>query len=208
MISGDSLSWMTPSVKVDPTLRYVRHRPVFVAGPAGSKISPNLAGRLAADFAECYQVFRETQPHVANKCLVSAEHIFDLADVWRSGDLLTTAPFDFYGETEWRDDMELGATELYFALTDADGLLPSGIVHSDPMFYLRAAGHWAHAYITGPNDAADTLNLYDVSGDVTVNAHLAVTLYWGYAQGKSVVEAIYPRGKDGHLGYVEVTYKF
>jgi len=164
MISGDSLSWMTPSVKVDPTLRYVRHRPVFVAGPAGSKISPNLAGRLAADFAECYQVFRETQPHVANKCLVSAEHIFDLADVWRSGDLLTTAPFDFYGETEWRDDMELGATELYFALTDADGLLPSGIVHSDPMFYLRAAGHWAHAYITGPNDAADTLNLYDVSG--------------------------------------------
>jgi len=29
---------------------------------------------------------------------------------------------------------------------------------------LRAAGHWAHAYITGPNDAADTLNLYDVSG--------------------------------------------
>jgi hypothetical protein len=32
------------------------------------------------------------------------------------------------------------------------------------MFYLRGAGHWAHAYITGPNDAADTLNLYDVSG--------------------------------------------
>lgn len=29
---------------------------------------------------------------------------------------------------------------------------------------MRAAGHWAHAYITGPNDAADTLNLYDVSG--------------------------------------------
>jgi endoglucanase len=29
---------------------------------------------------------------------------------------------------------------------------------------LRAAAHWAHAYITGPNDAGDTLNLYDVSG--------------------------------------------
>ena len=129
-------------------------------------ISPNLAGRLAADFAECYQVFRETQPHLANTCLVSSEHIFDLADVSPNGDLLTTAPFDFYGETEWRDDMELGATELYFALADADsdGLLPSGILHSDPMFYLHAAGHWAHAYITGPNDAADTLNLYDVSG--------------------------------------------
>jgi endoglucanase len=161
--------WRLPEVDdtiggTDPTLRYVRHRPVFVAGPAGSKISPNLAGRLAADFAECFQVFRELQPHLANKCLMSAEHIFELADVSPNGDLLTTAPFDFYGETEWRDDMELGATELYFALTDADGLLPSAIPHSDPMFYLRAAGHWAHAYITGPNDAADTLNLYDVSG--------------------------------------------
>jgi len=47
-----------------------------------------------------------------------------------------------------------------------------------------------------------------VSGDVTVNAHVAFTLYWGYAQGKSVISAIYPRGKDGHLGYAELTYKF
>ena len=29
---------------------------------------------------------------------------------------MTAAPFDFYPETEWRDDLELGATELYFAL--------------------------------------------------------------------------------------------
>jgi endoglucanase len=168
-VLSDHDLWRLPEVDdtiggTDPTLRYVRHRPVFVAGPAGAKISPNLAGRLAADFAECHQVFRETQPHLAKKCLMSSEHIFDLADVSIAGELLTTAPFDFYGENEWRDDMELGATELYFALVDADGLLPSGIPHSDPMFYLRAAGHWAHAYITGPNDAADTLNLYDVSG--------------------------------------------
>jgi hypothetical protein len=168
-VLSDHDLWRLPEVDdtiggTDPTLRYVRHRPVFVAGPAGAKISPNLAGRLAADFAECHQVFRETQPHLAKKCLMSSEHIFDLADVSIAGELLTTAPFDFYGENEWRDDMELGATELYFALVGADGLLPSGIPHSDPMFYLRAAGHWAHAYITGPNDAADTLNLYDVSG--------------------------------------------
>ena len=32
------------------------------------------------------------------------------------------------------------------------------------MYYLPLAATWAHAYITGPNDAADTLNLYDVSG--------------------------------------------
>jgi endoglucanase len=32
------------------------------------------------------------------------------------------------------------------------------------MYYLRQAAHWAHAYITGPHDAADSLNLYDVTG--------------------------------------------
>jgi endoglucanase len=148
----------------DPTLRYVRHRPVFVAGPPATKISPNLAGRLAADFAECFQVFHESQPDFANECLASAEHVFALADTSPTGALLTTAPFDFYGETEWRDDLELGATELYFATATADGRLPSSLPHTDPDFYLRAAAHWAHAYITGPNDAGDTLNLYDVSG--------------------------------------------
>jgi endoglucanase len=161
--------WRLPQVDdtlggTDPALLYVRHRPVFAAGPAGSKISPNLAGRLAADFAECSQIFRGTQRDFADDCLVAAEHVFALADTAPSGNLLTTAPFDFYGETEWRDDMELGATELYFALATADGPLPSALQHTDGQFYLRAAAHWAHAYITGPNDAADTLNLYDVSG--------------------------------------------
>jgi endoglucanase len=168
-VISDHDIWRLPQVDdtlggTDPTLRYVRHRPVFVAGPAGSKISPNLAGRMAADFAECSQILRNAQPDLADDCLVSAEHIFVLADTSPTGNLLTTAPFDFYGETEWRDDLELGATELYFALASAEGPLPSALPHSDPSFYLNAAAHWAHAYITGPNDAADTLNLYDVSG--------------------------------------------
>jgi endoglucanase len=146
----------------DPSTKYIRNRPVLIAAPAGSEISPNLAGRLAASFAECYQVFRASDPDYADQCLLSAEHIFDLANPSPSARLLTVAPFDFYGETEWRDDMELGATELYFALAGGD--LPAGLPHRDPLFYLHAAAHWANAYIRGPNDAADTLNLYDVSG--------------------------------------------
>ncbi len=71
-------------------------------------------------------------------------------------------PFDFYGETEWRDDLELGATELALALRQ--GQPPAGLPHEHGIYYLRAAARWARAYIRGPNDAADTLNLYDVSG--------------------------------------------
>jgi endoglucanase len=43
------------------------------------------------------------------------------------------------------------------------------------MFYLQSAAHWAHAYITGPNDAADTLNLYDVSGVAHYELYNALT---------------------------------
>lgn len=141
---------------------YVEYRPVFRIGPSGSLISPNLAGRMAADFALCYQIFHTSNPAYANKCLVSAENIFDLAKTSNVGQLVTAAPYDYYPETEWRDDMELGATELYYAT--ASGNLPSGLKHTDPMFYLKAAAHWANAYMHSPNDGTDSLNLYDVSG--------------------------------------------
>lgn len=189
-VLSDHDLWRLPQVDdtlggTDPTLQYVRNRPVFVAGPAGSKISPNLAGRLTADFAGCYQVFRNSNSTLANDCLVSAEHIFALADTAPTGDLITTAPFDFYGETEWRDDLELGATELYFALATADGPLPSALPHTDPGFYLAAAAHWAHAYITGPGDAGDTLNLYDVSGLAHFELYRAIRTA-GYPKGLEV----------------------
>jgi endoglucanase len=154
--------------------QYIRHRPVFIAGAAGSKLSPNLAGRLSADFAECFQVYDATNPTLANQCIFAAEHIFDLANTALTGNLLTTAPYDFYPEIEWRDDLELGATELYFALQR--GNLPPNLPHTDPMFYLTAAANWAHAYITGPNDQTDTLNLYDVSGLAHFELYRAITL--------------------------------
>jgi endoglucanase len=155
-----------------PLYRYIRNRPVFRAGAPGSLISPNLAGRLAADFALCFQLYKSSDPTFANSCLLSAEHIFGLANTAPSGNLLTVAPYSFYPETEWRDDLELGATELYYAV--ASGGLPAGLPHTDPSFYLQAAAHWAHAYITGPGDAADSLNLYDVSGSAHYELYRAI----------------------------------
>jgi endoglucanase len=167
---GDHDIWRLPQADdnfqgcVSP-YQFICNRPVFQnpAGGAGAAISPNIAGRLAAAFGICYKLFAASDAAYANQCLLSAEHIFDLANTAPTGNLLTAGPFDFYPETEWRDDLELGATELYFALQGATNL-PSGLPHTDPTFYLQKAATWANAYITGPNDAADTLNLYDVSG--------------------------------------------
>jgi len=151
--------------------RYICHRPVFVNTAAvnssgqiqsGASISPNLAGRMAAALAICYHQYQTSNPTYANQCLLSAEHIFDLANTAPSGNLLTVIPYSFYPEAEWRDDMELGATELYFALQGCGTSCPAGPHVAS--YYLQQAAHWANAYITGPNDAADTLNLYDVTG--------------------------------------------
>ncbi len=189
---GDHDIWRLP--QVDETYQgcaspyeFICNRPVLqnTAGGAGASISPNLAGRLAADFAECFQVFKAINPTYANQCLLSAEHIFDLANT-SPGTLLTVGPFDFYPETEWRDDLELGATELYFALQG--GSLPSGLPHTDPNFYLTAAATWANAYITGPGDAADTLNLYDVTGFAHFELYRALGLA-GNPTGLAVTQA-------------------
>jgi endoglucanase len=155
---------------------FICHRPVFVAGVPGSKISPNLAGRLAADFALAYQLNRASNPALAQQCLKNAEDIFALADTsladpaasvgsgtCTSGCLLTIIPFDGYPETVWDDDMELGATELYFALQSAGA-------KEEANYYLGQAAQFASNYITKIYDTggADTLNLYDVRRPGTV----------------------------------------
>jgi endoglucanase len=164
---GDHDIWRLPQADdgyggSDSSARYIRHRPVFRAGPPGSPISPNLAGRDAAAFALCYQDYKSTLPTLAARCLLAAEHVFELADTSPKGDLITAIPFDFYPESEWRDDLELGATELAIALS-SPGALPGGLAHTDASFYLQHAAQWAGAYISHAG-AGDPLNLYDVSG--------------------------------------------
>jgi endoglucanase len=172
---GDHDIWRLPQADdtfggTDPLYRYIRNRPVFRDGPPGSLISPNLAGRDAAVFALCFQIFKTSDPAFANRCILAAAHIFDLADT-NPRRLTTYIPFSFYPETEWRSDLELGAAELYLAA--ASGGLPAGFPHT-AQYYLEQAAHWANAYITGPDDAADTLNLYDVSGLAHYELHKAL----------------------------------
>ena len=178
---GDHDIWRLP--QADDTYQgcvapyqYICHRPVFqnTAGGSGARISPNLAGRLAADFALCYKVFAATNAAYANQCLTSAEHVFDLANTAPTGNLLTAGPFDFYPETEWRDDLEWGATELYFAVQSCGSTCPINL--HPAAYYLQQAATWANAYLTGPNDAADTLNLYDVTGLAHFELYRALAL--------------------------------
>jgi len=166
--ASDHDIWRVPQADdayggTDARYRYIRHRPVFRAGPPGSPVSPNLAGRDAAAFGLCAQDFRTSAPGLAARCLRAGEHIFELANTHPRGRLLTVIPFGFYPESEWRDDMQLGATELALALSSG-APRPAGLRHADAAFYLASAAGWAHAFMARAHNGSDPLNLYDVSG--------------------------------------------
>ena len=173
----------------NPHYVYVRHPPVFRAGRPGAKISPNLAGRLAADFALCYQVLRHSDPGYADGCLRSAETVYSLADPHWKGHLMTAIPWDFYPETSWRDDMMLGATELARALQEAGhpAALPAGLPVRSAATYLRDAASWASAWIHSKQALGDTLNLYDVSA--LADYELILTIREQHAAGLAVTTA-------------------
>ena len=111
-IEGDhDVGWRLP--QHDETIRsrpgtgayYVRHRPVFQVGAGGTPISPNLAGRMAAAFGLCAQLFAASDPADAHQCLLWGQTIMDRA-AGQPRSLVTSTPFDYYPEQEWQDDME------------------------------------------------------------------------------------------------------
>ena len=159
----------------DPyTTFYICNRPVFLAGAPGSKIVPNIDGRLTAAFALCYQLNRFSDPELADRCLRTSEEIYSMADLSHPdpapssgpGMLVTAVPS--YPEQSWDDDMEWGATELALALQYAGDRsnLPAGLSVTDANKYLRDATKFAKNYVDKIYTPGyeDTLNLYDVSG--------------------------------------------
>ncbi len=68
---------------------------------------------------------------------------------------------------------------------------------------------WSFGYVGRNTGGARGLaTYYDLSADWNVNPHVTVSGFWGYAIGKSAMERIYPKGKNGAMGYLELAYRF
>jgi endoglucanase len=165
-IQGDYNFWFLPQQedRMDvsrggnpgPTAYYVKYRPVFEAAPPGKPISPDLAGRFAADFALGAQLDARTDPGSAEHLLSLARGVYAMAKTTDVGKIVTTFPNDYYPGTEWKSDMLWGAAEI--ALADEALHAPAGQTRAD----LQVAAQWASAYIAQGHPAGgDTLNLYD-----------------------------------------------
>jgi endoglucanase len=165
-IQGDYNFWFLPQQedRLDvkpgghpgPTAYYVKYRPVFEAAPPGKPVSPDLAGRFAADFALGAQLDASTHPGQAEHMLSLARGVYAMAKTTDVGQIVTTFPNDYYPGTEWKSDMAWGAAEI--ALADEATSAPAWRLRAD----LATAARWARAYIAQGHPAdGDTFNLYD-----------------------------------------------
>src|SRR5579862_9250298 len=165
-IQGDYNFWFLPQAEdrlnvapggnPGPSAYYVKYRPVFEAAPPGKPVSPDLAGRFAADFALGAQLSEASDPTQAQYLLALARSVYAMAKTTDVGQIVTAFPYDYYPGTEWKSDMLWGAAEI--ALADEKADAPAGQVRAD----LAAAARWARAYIAQGHPAdGDTFNLYD-----------------------------------------------
>ncbi|HEV2372266.1 MAG TPA: glycoside hydrolase family 9 protein [Streptosporangiaceae bacterium] len=154
---GDHDLWRLPEADDSDTSSADRfaaaHRPVFEAASPGTKISPNLAGRVAAAFALAAQVDATSNPTQAAAEYQAAISVYAQANTTSPpSTLVTTLPNSYYTDSSWHEDMEFGAAEI--------ALAAQALGH-DPSTYLSQAATWASQYIA--SDTGDTFNLYDPS---------------------------------------------
>ncbi|QUQ68697.1 glycoside hydrolase family 9 protein [Kutzneria sp. CA-103260] len=155
---GDHEVWRLPeaddalNVKPGDKDYYIKYRPVFAANKPGDKISPNLAGRMAAAFALAAQNLAATDQAKAMQYLATASSIYALANT-AGGSIVSVFPHEYYPESSYLDDLELGAAEL--------ALAGQALGDSRATGWATDAGKYAKAYIASSNH--DSLNLYDTS---------------------------------------------
>ena len=165
-IQGDYNFWFLPQAEDQmnvspggnpgPTAYFVKYRPVFEAAPPGKPVSPDLAGRFAADFALGAQLDASSDPARAQHLLSLARGVYAIAKTTDVGQIVTAFPYDYYPGTEWKSDMAWGAAEI--ALADEATRAPAPRLSAD----LATAARWARAYIAQGHPAdGDTFNLYD-----------------------------------------------
>jgi hypothetical protein len=67
---------------------------------------------------------------------------------------------------------------------------------------------WSFGYVGRPvSGARGFANLYDISADYRISDRVSINGYFGFANGRSVMKTIYPEGRDGSFGYIELNWR-
>jgi hypothetical protein len=85
------------------------------------------------------------------------------------------------------------------------------LANRNDLWYLGGGAYqpWTFGYVGRNASGARSLaNQWDVSVDWNINARVNLNGYVGFADGKSVMQRIYPKGDNASFGYIELNYKF
>jgi hypothetical protein len=109
---------------------------------------------------------------------------------------------DRYAILILRPHAKITVTSEFHALrlTDANDLWYSGGGIFQP---------WTFGYSGRATSGRRSLgNLYDTGVDYRANRGLTLSAYFGYTQGLAAMEQVYPAGKDGRFGFLELLHRF
>jgi hypothetical protein len=121
------------------------------------------------------------------------------------------ARFPFFNEMDNRDlfaELMLRPGKNLVLRTDVHGLW---LADSHDLWYTGGGAFqpWTFGFSGRPSNGSTGLaNLYDISADYKFTHGVTLGLYFGYAQGRAVIEKIYPGSSNGLLGFTEVNYRF
>jgi hypothetical protein len=121
------------------------------------------------------------------------------------------ARFPFFNMMNNRDIIGAMILRPHKAVTVSSEFHALAVANANDLWYSGGGGYqpWTFGYTGRATGGAKSLaNLYDTSVEYRVRTNMSAIAYVGYADGRALTRAIYPQGKDGWLGYLELGYKF
>ena len=121
------------------------------------------------------------------------------------------ARFPFFNLMNLRDTFGEVIFRPYGNLTLRADVHALRLAHRNDLWYLGGGAFqpWTFGYTGRPSGGTSGLaTLYDASVDYGFTPRASVSVYYGRAAGKSVVNNTYPLGTFAHFGFVELTVRF
>jgi Alginate export len=121
------------------------------------------------------------------------------------------ARFPFFNMMNNRDIMGSMTLRPHKDVTISSEFHALSLANASDLWYTGGGAYqpWTFGYTGRATGGAKSLaNLYDTSFEYRIRPFVTATAYVGYADGRAVMKAIYPSGKNGALGYLELNYKF
>lgn len=109
---------------------------------------------------------------------------------------------DFYGTLDVHPARKLALRSELHALR---------LANSEDLWYLGGGAFQRKTFgYTGrpSNGARGLANVWDLSADYQITKFLGMTLYYGHAWGKGVIDNLYPQNPNGQFAYVETNFRF